>query len=64
MQNVLVGPLFGNTVPRRQPIDPRHVVISLDKDALLTRHFQEDSAWGRGVKETDARVGTGLGPPT
>jgi hypothetical protein len=56
MQNVLIGPLFGHTVPRRQPIDPRHVVISLDNDVLLTRHFQEDAAWGRVTKETNARV--------
>ena len=56
MQNVLVGPLFGNTVLRRQPIDPRHVVISLDNDALLTRHFKEDSGWGRAVKKSEARV--------
>jgi hypothetical protein len=56
MQNILVAPLFGKTVPRRQPIDTRHVVISLDNYALLTRHFQEDTAWGRVTKETNMRM--------
>jgi hypothetical protein len=63
MQNILVGPLFGNnTVPRRQPIDPRHVVISLENDALLTRYFREDTAWGRATCATEERVRAGLNP--
>ena len=61
MQNVLIGPLFGHSVPRRQPIDPRRVVVSLDNDALLMRHFQEDTAWGRTTKQTEAQVRAGLG---
>lgn len=60
MQNILVGPLFGNVVPRRQPIDPRHVVISLENDALLTRYFREDTAWGRATRATEESVRAGL----
>jgi len=60
MQNVLIGPLFGNTVPRRQPIDPRHIVISLGNAMLLTRHFQEDTAWGRATKNIEARTRAAL----
>jgi len=56
MQNVLIGPLFGHTVPQRQPIDPKHVVIRLENDALLMRHFQEDTAWGRLTKQTEQNV--------
>jgi hypothetical protein len=60
MQNVLIGPLFGNTVPRRQPIDPQHIVISLGNAMLLTRHFQEDTAWGRATKNIEARTRAAL----
>jgi hypothetical protein len=61
MQNILVGPLFGNnTVPRRQPIDPRHVVISLENDALLTRYFREDTAWGQATRATEESVRASL----
>jgi len=60
MQNTLVGPLFGNTSSRRQPIDPQHVVISLDNEAWLTRHFLENTAWGRTSGETEARIRAGL----
>jgi hypothetical protein len=56
MQNVLIGPLFGNAVPRRQPLDPRHVVISLANDALLTQYFQEDTPWGRNRKAIEDNV--------
>jgi hypothetical protein len=56
MQNILVGPLFGNIVPRRQPIDPRHVVISLENEALLTRYFQEDTAWGRSTNQIEENI--------
>ena len=44
MQNILVGPRFSNVVPSRQPIDPRHAVISLENYSLLTRYFREDTA--------------------
>jgi hypothetical protein len=60
MQNILVGPLFGNAVPRRQPIDQRHVVISLENDALLTRYFREDTSWGQAQHATEAGVREGL----
>ena len=60
MQNVLVGPLFGYSVPRRRPIDPRHVVVSLENNALLTRYFQKDTAWGRAMEASEAGVREGL----
>lgn len=59
MQNILVGPLFGNVVQRRQPIDPRRVVISLENDALLTRHFREHTAWGRATRAAEESVRAG-----
>ncbi len=55
MQSVLVGPLFGNVVARRQPIDPQYVVITLVDADTLARCFEE-SPWGQNKKATEKRV--------
>lgn len=56
MQTVLVGPLFGRAVPARQPLDPRHVVVSLREHKALERHFEENTAWGRHKRKIEAGV--------
>jgi hypothetical protein len=60
MQNALLGPLFGNQVPPRQPIDSRYVVITLKNDVLLAQYFEKDTAWGRNKGEIEASVRANL----
>jgi hypothetical protein len=57
-QNILLGSLFENRVPPRQPLDPNIVVITTDKESMekLEKYFYEETAWGKNQKqlETDA----------
>jgi len=55
MQVLLIGPIFGNNVASRQPIDPRHLVITLSDAEALASKF-EASAWGIKKKEIEDRV--------
>ncbi len=56
MQNALVGPLFGNAVPARKPIDPRYIVITLKDHASLARRFEDNTDWGRAKKQAEDEV--------
>lgn len=51
MQKNLVGSLFPKGhVPTRMPLDPKHIVISLDNHKKLTRYFENKTAWGANNK--------------
>jgi hypothetical protein len=67
MQNLLLQELFGQGVANRQPLDPRLKVVTLDKADELVRYFNEQTAWGASVRDTQARVKAQLdarsGPP-
>ena len=56
MQNLLVGDLFGNRVPPRSPLDPRHRVITLDRHEELQRYFETETAWGHSRQQTTESV--------
>lgn len=49
LQIRLLGKLFQRTLPRRQPLDPRYITISLEPEKLqgLREHFLERTAWGK-----------------
>ncbi len=47
MQRLLLGELFKHNVPSREPIDPSVVVLTLRNHKALTKHFKEETAWGR-----------------
>lgn len=46
MQNELVGGLFGNEVAPRQPLDPQHLVIVLDRHEELRQFLYTRTPWG------------------
>lgn len=51
MQKNLVGGLFPKgDVPVRAPLDPKHVVITLENHKELTRYFENETAWGANNK--------------
>jgi hypothetical protein len=59
LQARLLGKLFPNTVPRREPLDPAQVVVTLNdpvKVAELKRHFRTQTAWGKHVDETQRQA--------
>lgn len=58
IQNVLLGDLFGRKIPKRQPLDPREIVVSTEPEeiARLEKYFDEKTAWGRMKRETEERV--------
>ncbi len=57
-QNNLLSGLFEHHVPLRQPIDPRHKVISTEPEKAkeLIRYFECDTPWGKNQAVTNARV--------
>lgn len=63
MQSLLIGPLFGNPVSKRKPIDPRYAVITLEDAKALDAWF-DSSPWGLSKKATEQRVRAGLQPPS
>ena len=48
-QNLFLGDLFGNRLPRRQPMDSKHKVITTDSRSLqeLERYFEEETEHGK-----------------
>jgi hypothetical protein len=57
LQLLLVGELFNrDTIKRREPIDPRHKVIRLDRYEELKSYLENETAWGRYKTEGEARV--------
>jgi hypothetical protein len=57
-QNALLGPIFQRTIPSRQPLDPRVVVVEADakKAALLNEYFEKETAWGKSMTEVNLQV--------
>lgn len=57
MQNLLVGDLFGKTVPARIPIDPQYPVVTLNNHATLETYFAKNTSWGQNktLVESDVR---------
>jgi hypothetical protein len=55
--NLLLG-LFEREVPRRQPLDPRHKVISTEprKVEELVRYFEKETPWGKNKASVAAAV--------
>jgi hypothetical protein len=47
MQTHLLGKLFPHTIPPRTPIDPKAIVIRLDRYDELSSYFARQSNWGR-----------------
>jgi hypothetical protein len=47
MQTHLLGELFPHTIPPRTPIDPKAIVIRLDRYDELSSYFDRQSNWGR-----------------
>ena len=47
-QNLLLGDHFDHRVPRRQPLDPAHIVITADPEGFdrLDRYFDNEANWG------------------
>lgn len=60
MQNLLMSDLFGNAVPHRVPGDPMHGVLRLDRSAEQQRWIAENTAWGRNIKDWEARTASGV----
>jgi len=58
MQNLLLGELFKRQLPPRQPIDPRFVVVRLDRCNELAAYFENETAWGHNKTriENDVRA--------
>lgn len=59
-QNNLLHGLFEGRVPPRQPLDPRHKVIStdLEKAQELIRYFETETPWGKNHAVINAEVMT------
>lgn len=61
MQTLLVGELFDNRVAARVPLDPKRVVVTLDRHEELEHHFNTATAWGIWKAELEARTRRELG---
>ncbi|PKG59209.1 hypothetical protein [Shewanella sp. GutDb-MelDb] len=57
-QNLFLGDLFGNTVPSREPIDPKCKVVKITEPEYtrVKNYFDHDSAWGKNCDEVDKQV--------
>lgn len=47
LQNRLLGDLFNNQVPHREPIDPGSKVVTLDQAEALELWFRTSTSWGQ-----------------
>ena len=56
MQNILVGGLFESRIAYRSPIDPTSKVIRLDRSVELKRYFENETKWGRHLKQVDEEL--------
>jgi hypothetical protein len=56
MQNLLLVDLFQNRVEARQPIDPKYVVIELDRHEELTTFMLTQTEWGRKHTQTEREL--------
>lgn len=65
IQNLLLGNLFTHRVPIRQPLDPRHIVITTTPEAItrLQRYFEKETPWGRDKRAAEQHVTQELRQP-
>jgi len=56
MQVLLLSDLFPNSVTHRKPLDPDYFVVRLDRFEEQKRHFLNETAWGREMKEINERT--------
>lgn len=52
-QNLLLGGVFKHRVPRREPADPKYIVVRLDQADELNAYFENDTDWGREKKQIE-----------
>ncbi len=57
-QNTLLGELFDHRIPQREPIDPKHIVITTDPDNIerIEKYFREQTNWGKRKRDAENRV--------
>ncbi len=57
-QNIFLGKLFSHTLPSRKPLDPKHIVLSIEppKFQKLKKYFLEETEWGKEHKNAEKRV--------
>ncbi len=55
VQNLLLGDLFKNKVPYRNPIDKKWMVVTTEKGNVkkLNDYFENETAWGKRKKEAE-----------
>ncbi len=58
LQNIFLSKLFNNKAPRRQPLDPKAIVVSTEPAAIerLRKYFEEDTDWGRHKRDIENEV--------
>ncbi len=56
MQNLLLGELFKQKLPPREPIDPNLVVVQFERYKELAEYFERETAWGRGKARIEGEV--------
>lgn len=56
MQNLLLGELFGNKVPAREPLDPKYFALRLDRYEALKAHFETQTPYGQNAQRVFAEV--------
>lgn len=55
-QNLLLGGMFKHRVPKRKPLDPSVVVVSLEEAKKLDAYFENETAWGLHKKKVEEDV--------
>ncbi len=57
IQNLLLGTIFEHRIPKRNPLDPKYVVITTDSESVakLQKYFEEETAWGRDKRAAEQR---------
>ena len=65
LQNILLSKLVNNKVPRRQPIDPKIKVVSIEPEEVekLQRYFENETDWGRCKRQAEQDVLSRLNNP-
>lgn len=56
MQNLLLGDLFGNSVPPRVPLDPKFIAVRFDRYDALKEYFETQTAWGKNSQRVFAEI--------
>jgi hypothetical protein len=59
MQTILVGEMFGHTIPPRVPADSTSIVIQLSRYNELSTYFKKQTNWGRNQEQIENELGAG-----